>query len=121
MITGLDHIQLAMPRGEEDAARAFYIDVLAMAEEPKPPALAGRGGLWLRAGQASVHLGVEDGFRPAQKAHPAFAVASIEAARATLEAAAAPVIDDAPPPGVKRCFTRDPFGNRIELVERLND
>ena len=76
----LQHVQLAIPRGSEDACRRFYVDILGLVEVPKPPALAVRGGMWLRADDVEIHLGVEDDFRPAKKAHPAFVVANFDAA-----------------------------------------
>ena len=79
MIIGLDHVQLAMPAGGEDAARAFYGGVLGMAERAKPPDLAKRGGCWFHASGVEVHLGVEEPFRAAAKAHPALLVENLEA------------------------------------------
>ncbi len=116
-ITGLDHVQLAMPRGGEAAARRFYVGVLGMTEVPKPAPLATRGGCWFESPGAVVHLGVEEDFRPARKAHPAFRVADLAAMRERLRAAGAPVIDDASLPDVRRLYTADPFGNRIEIIQ----
>lgn len=117
-IIGLDHVQVAMPRGGEERARAFYTGVLGMAEVPKPASLASRGGAWFAAGAAEVHLGVEDDFRPARKAHPALRVGSLAAMldacrQAGAEIAAAERLD-----GCERAYVSDPFGNRIELIER---
>src|SRR5262249_4200576 len=81
---GLAHEQVAMPRGAEDLARAFYVGLLGMAEDPKPPVLAARGGCWFRSGAAILHLGVEDPFAPARKAHPAFLVDDLDGLQATL-------------------------------------
>ncbi len=112
----LDHVQLAIPPGAEDACRAFYIDILGMAEEPKPPALAARGGLWLRSGEVRLHLGVEEDFRPARKAHPAILVGDLDGlARKLSEAGHAPAWDDAIP-GTRRFYATDPVGNRLEFV-----
>lgn len=72
-----DHVQLAMPKGEEDRARAFYRDVLEMTEIPKPAPLAANGGVWFQSGDVELHLGVEEHFQPAKKAHPAVRVADI--------------------------------------------
>lgn len=108
-----------MPKGGEAAADAFYGGVLGLDRVAKPPALAGRGGAWFEAGELRVHLGVETPFRPARKAHPAFEVACLAAACAELQAAGHPLRRDADLPGLARVFTEDPFGNRIELVERL--
>lgn len=115
-ITGLDHVQLAMPVGAEDAGRAFYVGLLGLAELPKPPALATRGGFWVRAGAIDVHLGVEADFRAAKKAHPCFLVADLSVLRARLAEAGYPIKDDAEIPGRARFFSEDPFGNRLEFV-----
>jgi len=114
----IDHVQLAIPRGAEDLCRRFYVDLLGMEERPKPPALAGRGGLWLRSGDVELHLGVEDDFRPARKAHPALAVIDLDrVAHHLAEAGHAPVWDDAIPD--RRFYVSDPVGNRIEFIERI--
>ena len=117
MIRALHHVQLAMPRGREDEARAFYGDILGMTEEPKPENLARRGGVWFAAGEAQVHLGVEDDFRPAKKAHPALLVDDLHAMLARCRAAGCVVLEDEPLPGYDRVYVTDPFGNRIELLE----
>lgn len=116
MITGFDHVQLAMPPGGEQTARAFYAGVLGLAEVPKPEPLAARGGCWFEAGAVKLHLGVEQAFRPARKAHPAFAVRNLAAFIAHLRAAGLEVREDHELPGVARANIDDPFGNRIELV-----
>jgi catechol 2,3-dioxygenase-like lactoylglutathione lyase family enzyme len=118
-IVALHHVQLAMPRGQEDAARAFYCGVLGFVESPKPPHLAVRGGAWFRAGAAEVHLGVEAEFRPAKKAHPALLVHGLSELAARCVAAGFPVVADEPLPGYDRVYVADPFGNRIELLEPL--
>jgi catechol 2,3-dioxygenase-like lactoylglutathione lyase family enzyme len=116
-IVGFDHVQLAMPPGREADARRFYRDLLGLAEVPKPAALAGRGGCWFAAEGVAIHLGVEERFVAAAKAHPALLVADIAAARQVLAAAGAPVLQDDSGLPVRRCYTADPFGNRIELVD----
>lgn len=108
-----------MPRGREDEARAFYVGVLGFTEIPKPANLAARGGLWLHSGAADVHLGVEDDFRPAKKAHPALLVDDLAAVRATCQAAGCCVTADEPLEGYDRVYVADPFGNRIELLQAL--
>ena len=118
MVEGLDHLQLAIPEGGEDRARAFYVDLLGLSEVAKPEALSGRGGLWLNGPDLALHLGVERPFRPAAKAHPAFRVASLDTARARFADAGIETLDDAPLPGLTRFFAQDPFGNRIEILER---
>jgi len=117
-ITRLDHVQLAMPEGEEAAAESFYCGVLGFEVLEKPPLLAARGGRWFgaAAGEVQVHLGVEEDFRPARKAHPALTVRSLPELVSRLEAAGYAVRWDDEIPGVRRCYVDDPFGNRIELV-----
>jgi catechol 2,3-dioxygenase-like lactoylglutathione lyase family enzyme len=119
MILALHHVQLAMPRGREDDARRFYADVLGFTELPKPPHLAIRGGVWFNSGSADVHLGVEDDFRPARKAHPALLVSDLSALLDRCTAAGFEVVSDEPLPGYDRAYVSDPFGNRIELLEPL--
>ena len=119
MITALHHVQLAMPRGKEDEARAFYVGVLGFTEVPKPSNLVTRGGLWLRSGTADVHLGVEEDFRPARKAHPALLVDDLASIRAACEAAGCLLKVDEPLEGFDRAYVADPFGNRIELLQPL--
>ena len=113
----LDHVQLAIPEGAEERCRPFYVGVLGMTEMPKPPALAGRGGLWLERGSVRIHLGVEEDFRPARKAHPALAVSDLDGLAQTLAAAGhVPSWDDAIPE-IRRFYVSDPVGNRIEFME----
>lgn len=119
MIEGLDHIQLAMPAGEEDKATAFYAGVLGLKPVAKPAALDGRGGVWFQGPGLALHMGVEDPFRPARKAHPAFRVTSLDATKLRLSDHDIPWRPDADLPGITRVFVDDPFGNRIELLERL--
>jgi catechol 2,3-dioxygenase-like lactoylglutathione lyase family enzyme len=113
----IDHVQLAMPPGEEERARAFYRDVLGMSEIPKPTELAKRGGCWFASGEAQLHLGVEADFRAAKKAHPALRCRDYQLLILKLGRAEVAVheVDDIP--GVRRCHIHDPFGNRIELIE----
>jgi catechol 2,3-dioxygenase-like lactoylglutathione lyase family enzyme len=118
-VTALDHVQVAGPRGCEDEARRFYADALGLEEIEKPPALGARGGVWFRVGAQELHVGIEEPFTPATKAHPALRVADLDALRARLEAAGATIVeDDGTIPGVRRFYTADPFGNRIELLTR---
>lgn len=114
----IDHVQLAMPAGSEDLARAFYRDALGLSEVAKPASLARRGGCWFGDGALKVHLGVDPDFQPARKAHPAFLVDDLAGLIARLEAGGHPIVEDAPIEGQARIFTADPFGNRIELIER---
>lgn len=117
MIEGLDHVQLAMPPGGEEHARAFYRDVLGLEEIPKPSPLNQRGGLWLAAEDLQLHLGIEQEFRPARKAHPALLVRDLEAMCSRLAQAGAPVERDDSVATRARAYTEDPFGNRIELIQ----
>lgn len=114
--TAIDHVQLAMPAGEENRARAFYAGLLGMAELPKPPELAKRGGCWFSSQSVQIHLGVEDDFRPARKAHPALRCRDYSGLVSRLEAAGVELKEDTNIPGVRRCHISDPFGNRIELI-----
>jgi catechol 2,3-dioxygenase-like lactoylglutathione lyase family enzyme len=116
-IVGIDHVQLAMPAGGEDAARRFYCDVIGFEEVAKPAALAGRGGAWFRSGDVHLHLGVEPDFRPARKAHPALRVEGLTTLIVRCVNAGFPVERDVPLPGLERVHVADPFGNRIEFVE----
>jgi hypothetical protein len=115
-VLALDHIQIAMPPGGEDAARAFYGGLLGLPEVPKPMPLAARGGCWFARGAVQVHLGVEAEFRPAAKAHPAFRIADLDGLAHILAAAGHRVDWDGELPDVRRFSTDDPFGNRIELI-----
>ena len=115
-LTRIDHVQLAMPPGGEDAARGFYRDLLGMSEEAKPADLAARGGCWFRDGAVRLHLGVEAGFRPARKAHPALRVSGFETLVAALRRSGCAVREDGTFEGAARVYVDDPFGNRIELI-----
>lgn len=117
MIRALHHVQLAAPAGSEPALRAFYGGVLGMTEIPKPPALAARGGAWFSAGSVELHLGIENDFRPARKAHPALLVTDLSAAVRDLTAAGHRATPDDLLPGFRRCYVDDPVGNRLELLE----
>lgn len=117
---GLDHVQVAAPAGCEEEARRFFRDVLGMPEVPKPEALRRRGGVWFQCGSQTVHVGVEASFAPAKKAHPAFLTSDLEALRQRLEAAGVTVREGDEIPGVKRFFADDPFGNRLEFMERID-
>ena len=116
-IRAIEHIQLAMPTGEEAKARAFYQGLLGIPERAKPPGLANRGGAWFEDGRLKIHLGVEVEFRPARKAHPALLVDGLSELIARLEAAGHPVIEE-PMASYRRIYTEDPFGNRLELMEK---
>ena len=116
-LRAIDHVQLAMPAGGEDAARAFYAGLLGLPEVPKPAHLAARGGCWFESATVKIHLGVDADFRPAKRAHPALLVDDLPRLAATLTAAKVEVIDDEPLDGYDRIYAYDPFGNRLELLE----
>ncbi len=117
-VIGLDHVQIAIPAGGEDEARAFFVGLLGMREVPKPDTLS-PSGCWFEGGGANLHIGVDPSFRPATKAHPAFLVDDLEDLRERLDAQGIATKDDKPVEGYARFFTQDPFGNRIELMQRL--
>lgn len=118
-ITALNHVQLVMPPGREQEARAFYAGLLGIPEVPKPSNLARRGGCWFERGALRVHLGVEIEFQPARKAHPVFLVDDLAALAAVLTTAGHPTRSDEPLEGYERAYVDDPFGNRIELMQFL--
>jgi catechol 2,3-dioxygenase-like lactoylglutathione lyase family enzyme len=106
-------VQVAWPAGGADAARRFYGGLLGLAELAKPEPMRASGGVWFEPG---IHLGVESDFRPAKKAHPGLRMADLDATAERLEAAGADVEWDDRWPGVRRLYTHDPFGNRLELL-----
>lgn len=113
----LDHVQVSCPAGGEEVARAFYRDALGMTELEKPPLLAARGGCWFKDGTAGVHVGIEQDFKPALKAHPALAVDDLDALAESLEIKGYPVTwDNETIPGRRRFHTADGHGNRVEIV-----
>lgn len=119
-ILSIDHVQIAIPVGEEEKARSFYVHVLGFVEIPKPAELAKRGGAWFQSQNVQLHLGVESDFKAARKAHPAFIVSELDALISKVQEegydtdTAQPALD-----GYKRAHVFDPFGNRIELLEKL--
>jgi catechol 2,3-dioxygenase-like lactoylglutathione lyase family enzyme len=112
--TGIDHVQLAVPVGGEDEARAFYVGVLGLVEVPKPATMAARGGAWFEAGAVKIHVGAEEAFVPARKAHPALTVRGLVP---LIESSGIDAKWNNEISGVIRCHIDDPFGNRIELIE----
>lgn len=116
-VARIDHIQIAAPEGCEAAARDFYGSLLGMKEIEKPPVLRARGGCWFECGSQQLHIGVERDFRPARKAHPAFAVTHLDDLRQTLSDRGVPLIDDDNLPGARRFYAEDPWGNRLEFVQ----
>jgi len=113
----IDHIQLAIPPGNEATARAFYVGVLGFEEVPKPAHLLQRGGAWFRCGDAALHVGVDEAFVPAKKAHPALRVHAYDEVVESCRAHGVDVlIDEHLFEGARHCYVSDPFGNRIELI-----
>jgi catechol 2,3-dioxygenase-like lactoylglutathione lyase family enzyme len=115
-VVGLDHVQIAAPAGCEAAARRFYGELMGMPELPKPATMAGRGGVWFQAGVQTLHIGVEQPFAPARKAHPALLVRNLPALAERLQAAGVDVTWDSDLPGYRRFYAADPWGNRLELL-----
>ncbi len=118
-LQAIDHVQAAMPAGEEDKARAFYRDLLGLPEQPKPAALAKRGGCWFESAAVKVHLGVETPFTPARKAHIAFRVNNVAELASRARAAGYQVIKNEELPGFERVYIYDPFGNRLEFLRPI--
>lgn len=118
MISGIHHVQLAMPAGGEAEAEAFYSGLLGIPRVAKPSHLEVRGGCWFEDGDVRIHLGVEAEFRPARKAHPALLVQDLAALRTALEDAGVEVVVDQPLPGFNRFYASDPFDNRLEFLQR---
>jgi len=117
LIRAIDHVQLAMPRGGEALARKFYEDLLGLTEVTKPAALVGNGGCWFGTGDVRLHLGIEDEFRPAKKAHPGLLVSEFDELIIRLRGAGIEVRENYEKADVVRAFISDPFGNRIELIK----
>ena len=118
-VSGLDHVQLAMPPGREDEADAFYCGVLGFRSVPKPEPLASRGGRWYTSGAAQLHLGVEADFRAARKAHPALLVTDLSELSERLDRLDFTWRWDDEMAGVRRIYVDDPFGNRVELIDSV--
>ncbi len=116
-ITAIDHIQVAAPQGAEAAARNYYGTILGMDELEKPPVLRARGGCWFQCGGQQIHIGIENEFRPAKRAHPALRVSNFDELRSRLLSEGFEVRDSSEIPGTRRFFSDDPWGNRIEFVE----
>jgi catechol 2,3-dioxygenase-like lactoylglutathione lyase family enzyme len=121
MLRAIDHVQIAIPVGGEDAARPFYRDLLGLTEVPKTGVQATRGGCWFEAGAIKVHLGVEEPFRANRKAHVAFLVDDVSAIGERASTAGYETKSDADLDGYERIFIYDPFGNRLEFLKPLQD
>jgi catechol 2,3-dioxygenase-like lactoylglutathione lyase family enzyme len=120
-VIALHHVQLAMPKGREKEARAFYAGILGFEEVPKPANLVKRGGVWFASGPVNLHLGIDEDFRPAKKAHPAFVVEDLPSLLKRCKAADYIILaTDEPLEGYDRAYVADPFGNRIELLQALS-
>jgi catechol 2,3-dioxygenase-like lactoylglutathione lyase family enzyme len=120
MILGIDHVQITVPKDAVAEARTFYCGLLGLREIEKPAVLRERGGFWLQVGDRQVHVGVEEGVdRRASKAHVAYAVSDLSTWRVRLAAAGVAIVDGIPIAGCDRFEFRDPFGNRVELVETV--
>ncbi len=116
----LHHAQITIPRGAEEEGRQFYCRLLGLPEVEKPPALQGRGGFWLQVGDVQLHVGTEEGVdRGPTKAHLAYEVTDLADWRATLQHRGIQILDAVPLPGYERFEIRDPFGNRVEFIQRL--
>ncbi|WP_099361485.1 VOC family protein [Fredinandcohnia onubensis] len=116
-IKAIDHIQLAAPKGSEDQARQFYSTILGCKEVEKPEVLRKNGGVWFAFGTVHIHIGIEDPFTPAKKAHLAFEIENLYALKQHLQTSNVVIIDDNNLPGANRFYAHDPFGNRLEFLE----
>ncbi|MEK3952057.1 MULTISPECIES: VOC family protein [unclassified Psychrobacillus] len=116
----IDHVQLAAPKDSESIARKFYREILGFTEVEKPALLKKRGGVWFGFGSYQIHIGIEEPFAPAKKAHPAFQVKNLDALKAHLAECDVNFIVDVDLPGANRIYIHDPFGNRIEILEWIS-
>lgn len=120
MITGVNHAQITIPKGEEKAAREFYCDFLGLREIEKPEILKTRGGFWLEIGDFQIHIGTEADFdRTKTKAHIAYEVDNLEIWRTKLESEGIKILESVPIPDYQRFEFRDPFGNRVEFLKKI--
>ncbi|MET0958816.1 MAG: VOC family protein [Psychrobacillus psychrotolerans] len=116
----IDHVQLAAPKGSESIARKFYGEILGFTEVEKPALLKKRGGVWFAFGSYQIHIGIEEPFAPAKKAHPAFQIENLDALKVHLSECDVSFIVDTDLPGANRIYIHDPFGNRIEILEWIS-
>lgn len=116
----IDHVQLAAPKGSESIARAFYGEILGFTEVEKPELLKKRGGVWFAFGSYQIHIGIEEPFAPAKKAHPAFKIENLDALKVHLSKSDVSFVVDTDLPGANRIYVNDPFGNRIEILEWIS-
>jgi catechol 2,3-dioxygenase-like lactoylglutathione lyase family enzyme len=117
VIRKIDHVQLAAPKGCESAARDFFGGILGLLEIEKPLELKSRGGVWFELNDFQIHIGVEENFVPAKKAHPAFEVENLDDLKTILTQNKVSYTEDNNIPGAKRIHIMDPFGNRLEFLE----
>ena len=121
MITGLHHAQITIPKGRETEGKNFYCQILDLPEKEKPNALKGRGGFWLVVGDREVHVGTEDGFeRLTTKSHLAYQVTNLSYWRSRLKLEDIEIIEGIRIPGFERFEFRDPFGNRVEMIQDVS-
>lgn len=118
-IIGLDHVQLAAPPNSEEAARRFFGEILGLDEVEKPEVLRKRGGVWFQIGNQQLHIGIEESFVPAKKAHPAFEVRELDELKKRVDEFEVDYVSDGDLEGANRIFVFDPFGNRLEFLEWL--
>jgi catechol 2,3-dioxygenase-like lactoylglutathione lyase family enzyme len=122
MILGLHHVQIPIPPGSEPQAREFYCGLLGIPEAEKPEPLRARGGLWLQLGDRQVHIGADPNPPPAaSRSHVAYEVTDLAQWKSTMTAHGFEWRDTETVNGLIRAETRDPFGNRIEFLQRIND
>lgn len=117
LLEAIDHVQLAAPPGEEETARKFFVGILGFIEVEKPPLLKSQGGVWFQSGGIQLHIGADEAFVPAEKAHPAFRMKDLEGLKKHLDKESVPYQEDSRLPGAKRIYVKDPFGNRMEFLE----
>lgn len=117
---GLHHVQLAIPPGSEEKCRDFWAQGLGFGELEKPPVLAARGGCWFRGGGFEIHLGVEEDFQPAKKAHPGILISGLDRLAERFAFIGTEVLWDDNFPGMRRFYASDPFGNRLEFLEPIH-
>lgn len=121
MIKGIHHVQITIPKGTEVEGKKFFCEVLGLQEVEKPDSLKGRGGFWIKVGDRDVHIGTEEGFdRLTTKAHVAYEVEDIEFWRNRLSQEDIKILEAVPIPGFDRFEFRDPFGNRVEMIQRID-
>lgn len=116
----INHVQLAAPKGSESTARKFYGEILGFTEVEKPVLLKKRGGVWFAFGSYQIHIGIEEPFAPAKKAHPAFQIENLNALKIHLSKSDVSFVVDSDLPGANRIYIHDPFGNRIEILEWIS-